>query len=65
VSAAGTVFIPTHQVGATDTDVGELYVPLDGLIQVPPGYFASVAAAATISTMVGKIGLVWAEIPLQ
>ena len=62
-SAAGTTFLPIVQVGATDTDVTEVYVPLDGLIQIPPGYFASVAAAATISSMVGKIGLVFAEVP--
>lgn len=67
VSAAGTFFIPTHQV----TTVALTSAPplsmqwwdLGGLFVVPAGSFASVAASATLTSGVFNIGLIWAEVP--
>ena len=61
---AGEILHVTHQVGTGTVSVAPTFVPLDGLIQVPPGCWASVAGAAAIATMVAQISLVWAEIPL-
>lgn len=64
VSAAATGFLVTHEVStAAGNPTQPAWVPLDGLIVVPPGCFASVAGAATIASMVAKITLVWAEVP--
>ena len=63
VANAAVSLYPTHSVGTTSNDNCPIFVPLDGIIQVPPGCWASPAGAAAISTIVAKIGLVWAEIP--
>lgn len=64
---APTAFMPTGHVQtgaitvATDDDN---LVPLGGAIMVPAGgYYAAVAASATLTTGVLQIGLVWIEIP--
>lgn len=64
VTNAGVVFLATHSVSTAATPVNVSLEMLDGLIIVPPGCWAAVAAAATISTMVANISLIWAEIPL-
>ena len=68
VGTTGTndFFLPFAQVhtGALTVDnMGMLWVPLDGLITVPPNCFASVAASATLTTLVASICLIWEEIP--
>jgi hypothetical protein len=63
VANAGEVLIETHQVGTGTVSSQPLFVPLDGLIQVPPGCWAAVAGATAIATMVGQISLVFAEVP--
>ena len=67
VANAGAAFLATHEVDATATAgiTGGLYEPLDGLIIASPGDWVSVAAGATISTMVADISLVWAELTFK
>lgn len=66
VSAAGTFFMPTHTLdtaAATAQPLGMSWVDLHGCFIVQPGNFASVAAAATATSAVLSVGLIWAEIP--
>lgn len=68
VSSAGNFFIPTHTLdtGAiTTVNILPAWTDLGGCIVVPPGSWVSVSAAATATTAVCKIGLLWAEIPLR
>lgn len=63
---AATGFIATHEVstGATSQPACSCWVPLEGLVTLPPGAFVNVSGAAAIATMVAKISLVWAEISI-
>lgn len=64
---AGNFFLPLIQLGTgalTVDDIALGFIDLQGMIVVPPGSWASVAASATATTTVGQIGLIWAEIPL-
>lgn len=66
VTNAGNFFIPTHSLdtGALTTiGIGVEWVDLGGMIIVPPNSWASVSAAATATSAVCKIGLLWAEVP--
>ena len=63
VANAGAAILVTHQVSTTTPAATPVFVPLDGLVQVEPGCWASPAAAIAIATMVANISLVWAEIP--
>lgn len=66
VANPGVTFFATHEVEATATGgSAALYVPLDGAIIAQPGDWVSVAAGATISTMVSSISLVWAELTFK
>ncbi len=68
VATAGAFFMPTHLVGTGDVTLAALntqWVDLGGTIVVPPGGWASVAAAATATSGVYDIALMWAEIPLD
>lgn len=67
VANAGVAFLATHEVDATATAgiTGGLIEPLDGLIIASPGDWVSVAAGATISTMVADISLIWAELTFK
>lgn len=68
VSAAGTFFHPLGDVntGALTTRPGSMnWVDLGGIFVVPPGYFISIAASATASTLVANFGLVWEEVPIR
>lgn len=67
VANAGNFFLPLIQLGTSAiTAVDEFlgFIDLQGLIVVPPGSWASVAASATATSAVGQIGLIWAEVPL-
>lgn len=68
VSTAGNFFLPTHTLdtGAiTATNILPAWTDIGGSIVVPPGSWASVSAAATATSAVCKIGLIWAEIPVN
>ena len=68
VTKAGTFFQPTHTLdtGAITTiNALPAWVDIGGAIIVPPGSWASISAAATATAAVCKIGVVWAEIPLD
>jgi hypothetical protein len=68
VATAGAFFMPTHLVGTGAVTLAALssqWVDLGGTIIVPPGGWASVAAAATATNGVYDIALMWAEIPLD
>lgn len=63
VSNAGAIFHATHSISvAADVPVVPAWVPLDGLIVIPPNCWAAVVGVAAIATMVAKISLVWAEL---
>lgn len=65
-SAAGTFFIPVGNLhtGAVTLDTADdNFVHLGGVIEVPPGSFASVSVSATATSAVLSIGLVWMELP--
>ena len=64
VANAATAFFPTHSISTAGTPTDGMWVPLDGLVQIPPGGWAAVCAAAAIGTMVSWASLVWAEIPI-
>ena len=66
-AAAGAFFLPfanLHTGALTVDNLGTAWIDLGGLIVVPPGAWASIAASATASTTVANFGLVWAELPL-
>lgn len=64
VTNGGTTIFVTHEVSTgTSSIVQPAFVPLNGIVVVEPGCWASVAGAAAIASMVAKISLVWAEIP--
>jgi len=63
VTNGGTSIHLTHQVSTGTLPSQPIFVPLDGLIQVPPGCWAAVAGAAAIASMVAKISLLFAEVP--
>jgi hypothetical protein len=65
-SAAGTFFLPTGQVGTaalTAEITDDNFIHLGGAMEVGPGFFAAVAASATLTTAVMQVGLVWLEVP--
>lgn len=64
VTNAASAFLATHSISTAGAPSQPIWVPLDGLIVVPPGSFAVVAAQAAIASLVAEISLVWAEIPL-
>lgn len=62
---AATAFLATHEVStSTSQPSATIYQPLDGQIVLPPGGFVNISGALAVSTMVAKITLVWAEIPI-
>lgn len=65
VSAAATAYMPLGRVhtGAITVDTDDdNTVHLGGIIELPPGTFASSAAGAALTTSVIGIGFVWLEI---
>lgn len=66
VSAAATAFIPVGTIGTGALTVysnDDNFVHLGGLIEIPPGAFASVSVSATLSTAVMQLCLIWMELP--
>jgi hypothetical protein len=64
--AAGNFFFPIGMVltGAITTQaMADNWVDLGAAIVVPPGAWASIAAAATLTSAVMQVGLLWAEVP--
>ena len=64
VANAGSTILVTHSISTAGTPSQSVFVPLDGLVQVPPGCWAAVAGAAAIASLVARISLVWAEVSL-
>lgn len=66
-ATAGAFFLPfadLHTGALTVDNLGMGWIPLDGMIIVPPGAWVSIAASATASTTVMNAALVWAELPI-
>lgn len=62
---AGQFFFPFAQVhtGALTVDTtGVQWIDLGGCVIVPPQCWVSVAASATLTTLVAQIGMIWAEV---
>lgn len=67
VSTASANFLPLMQVGTgpiTGIEAANVFVPIDGLVIIPPTYWCAVTGFVVVSTLVAQIGLVWAEIPV-
>jgi hypothetical protein len=67
-SAAGTFLIPLFVMGTgaiTVDAAANKFLDYGGLLVIPPGCWASIAAAATASTAVLQIGLFWEEVPIS
>ncbi|MDB6107842.1 MAG: hypothetical protein JWO52_7841 [Gammaproteobacteria bacterium] len=65
-AAAGSFFLPVGMVltGAITTIcTDDNWIDLGGAVVVPPGAWASLAAAATLTSAVLQVGLIWAEVP--
>ena len=62
VANAGVPFLATHSVSTANGPATSTFETFDGMVQIPPGSWVSVAGAAAIATMVATISLVWAEI---
>ena len=66
-SSAGSFFLPLAHLGTGALTVDNFengFIPLDGMIVVPPGSWASLATSATATTTVANLGLIWAEVPV-
>jgi hypothetical protein len=66
VATAGNFFMPFCALGTgalTVDNVDYMWHDLGGSIVVPSGSWAAVAAAATATSAVLQIGLMWAEVP--
>ena len=64
---AGNFFFPLadlHTGALTVDNLGLAYIDLAGSFVVPPGAWISLAASATATTTVSRLGLLWAEVPL-
>ena len=59
----GAGLIVTHSVSTAGPPSNNVFVPMDGLVQVLPGAWAAVAGSAAIAALVANISLVWAEVP--
>jgi hypothetical protein len=67
VTNAGGFLLPfaSLHTGALTTETGVVgFVDIGGMIVVPPGSWASIAASATASTTVGTFGMIWEEVPV-
>lgn len=68
VSTAGTLWMPTGQIGTAALTVeltDDNFINLGGVIEVHPGFFAAPAASATLSAAVLDISLIWLEVPSE
>ena len=63
VANAGVAFLATHSVSTANGPAASTLETLDGMVQIPPGSWVSVAGSAAISSLVATISLVWAEVP--
>jgi hypothetical protein len=67
VTNAGGFLLPfaSLHTGALTVDTGVVgVIDIGGMLIVPPGSWASIAASATATTTVGTFGLVWEEVPV-
>ena len=67
VANAGNFLLPfaaLHTGALTVDNTSVAFVDLGGLIIVPPGSWASIAASATATTTVATLGLVWEEVTI-
>lgn len=62
VANAGATILITHEVSKAANPSSAVFVPINGLVQVPPSSWASVAGAAAISRLVATVSLIWAEV---
>lgn len=63
---AGAALLTLGQIGTsalTTEFAGDNFVNLGGMIVVPPGCWAGVAASATMSSAVMTVSMVWLEMP--
>ena len=66
-SSAGNFFIPlvSFHTGALTVDTTiPGWIDLGGSVVVPPDSWVSVAASATLSTLVTQVGLIYTEVPV-
>lgn len=64
VTNAPGFFLPLYEVGTTALtaeSLSNIYIPIDGMIIVPPKSYICLAASATATTSVLQVGFVWAE----
>jgi hypothetical protein len=66
-SAAGAFFLPlmsVHTGALTVDNTSTAFIDMGGSIICPPGYFMSIAASATATTLVAQIAMLWEEFPV-
>lgn len=64
---AGGFFIPfgaLHTGALTVDNTSTAWINIDGMLIVPPGCWASIAASATATTTVAQLAMVWEEVPV-
>lgn len=66
VTTAGNFFMPTHTLdtgAVTTVAMLPAWVDIGGLIVVPPGSWCAVSSAATATSAVVNVGIIWVEVP--
>lgn len=66
-TSAGGFLLPLFPIGTTavaSNTNGGGWVPIEGGLIVPPGFWVSLASSATMTTMVATGGLLWEEVPV-
>jgi hypothetical protein len=64
---AGGFLLPfaSLHTGALTVDTGATgFADIGGMVIVPPGSWASIAASATATTTVAQLGMIWEEVPV-
>ena len=66
-ATAGSFFLPfahLHTGALTVDTMGVQWFDLGGLVVIPPGGWAAIAASVTATTTVAQLALVWTEVPV-